>query len=254
MAACATCARLVEEARAEATLALSLSAPAASSSPALKARVMASAAVLRELPVPRTRQARWWYAGAAGLVAAIASVSAWAIFTQVRVDRLDRRNAALRLDATAQSRELAAVRGDLQRAADLSAGLASTVATQNQIVDLMTEPDVRRTPLQGTAAAPAANGHYVWSPARDAGALVAAGLPQLATGEVYEMWVVYADKRWTSAGTFSPDASGTARLIVRGAPNDEAPGVLPSWFCVTLQAAGASGRSAGTMVLRSPTQ
>ncbi|HYM28874.1 MAG TPA: zf-HC2 domain-containing protein, partial [Steroidobacteraceae bacterium] len=144
IAACATCARLVEEARAEATLALSLSAPAASSSPALKARVMASAAVLRELPVPRTRQARWWYAGAAGLVAAIASVSAWAIFTQVRVDRLDRRNAALRLDATAQSRELAAVRGDLQRAADLSAGLASTVATQNQIVDLMTEPDVRR--------------------------------------------------------------------------------------------------------------
>lgn len=254
LSSCAACARLAHDALESATAAMSLSVPLISSSPALKARVMASAAVLRELRVQAGPRFGWWHAGAAALIAAICGVFAWALVMQLRVDRLDQRNATLRLDATAQSRDLATVRSDLRRAADLSASLAGTVATQNQIVDLMTEPDVRRTPMQGTAAAPTASGHYVWSPVRDAGALVAAGLPQLTTGQVYEMWVVYADKRWTSAGTFSPDASGTARLIVHGTPNDEPQGTMPSWFCVTVEPAEAPGGAAGTMVLRSTAQ
>jgi len=247
---CPDCARLVEEARVDATTALALSAPFVPGSPALKARVMASAAVLTDIGQPRRRSARWWQAAAAVLVAGTAAAFVWGFAMQRRVDTLEGHNASLRADATAQSAELATVRSGLHNATEFSAGLADTVGVQDAIVDLVTEPDVRRTVMSGTAMAPGASGHYMWSPSRDAGALVATNLPPLQPGQTYEMWVVYADESWVSGGQFTPDSSGVARLVVKPAANEESVGAAPAWFCVTIEPAGGSSES-GPMVLRS---
>jgi len=247
---CAACASLVEEARADATTALALSAPLTVSSPALKARVMASAAVLTDIGQPRRRSARWWQAAAAVLVAGFAAAFVWGFAMQRRVDTLEQHNASLRTDATAQSAELATVRTDLSKATAFSAGLADTVGVQDAIVDLVTEPDVRRTVMTGTTMAPGATGRYMWSPSREAGALVATNLPQLDAGQAYEMWVVYPDRTWVSGGQFTADASGAARLVVKPAGNDEPGDAKPAWFCVTIEPAGGAGEN-GPMVLRS---
>lgn len=247
---CPACTRLAEDVRADATTALALTAPFATSSPALKARVMASAAVLTDIGQPRRRSARWWQAAAAVLVAGFAAAFAWGFVMQRRVDTLEQHNAALRTDATAQSAELATVRTGLSKATEFSTSLAGTVSVQDAIVDLVTEPDVRRTVMTGTAMAPDATGRYMWSPSREAGALVANNLPPLAAGQAYEMWVVYPDKTWVSGGQFTPDSSGVARLVVKPAAHDEPGEAAPAWFCVTIEPAGGADES-GPMVLRS---
>jgi anti-sigma factor RsiW len=247
---CPACARLVEEVRAEATTALALTAPLTASSAALKARVMASAAVLTDIGKPRRRSARWWQAAAAVLVAAFSVVFVWGVAMQRRVDTLEHHNASLRTDATAQSAELATVRTDLRKATEFSASLAGTVSVQDAIVDLVIEPDVRRTVMTGTAMAPEAAGSYMWSPSREAGALVATNLPKLDAGQAYQMWVVYPDKSWVSGGQFTPDSSGVARLVVKPAGNEEPDDAQPAWFCVTIEPAGGAGEN-GPMVLRS---
>jgi anti-sigma factor RsiW len=247
---CPACAHLVEEARGDATTALALTAPFAASSPALKARVMASAAVLTDIGRPRRRSARWWQAAAAVLVAGFGAAFVWGFVMQRRVDTLEQHNASLRTDATAQSAELATVRTDLSKANAFSAGLADTVGVQDAIVDLVTEPDVRRTVMKGTAMAPEATGRYMWSPAREAGALVATNLPPLASGQTYEMWAVYPDHTWVSGGQFTADSSGVARLVVKPDANEQPGEADPAWFCVTIEHAGGTGEN-GPMILRS---
>lgn len=249
---CSDCARLAEDAQESATMAVAMTAPLTSSSPALKARVMASAAVLTDATSRPRHSARWWQAAAAALVAAVIGVFAWGIVMQRRVDRLDERNATLRTDATAQSSELAKVHTELQQMTDFNARLAGTVGTQDAILDIVTQPDVRRTPMTGTAAAPRASARYLWSPAQEAGALMAQDLPPLGAGQTYQMWVVYADN-WVGGGGFTVDASGAGRLVVRTAERGEPAGAAPSWFCVTIEASGATGHT-GTMVLRGSAQ
>jgi anti-sigma-K factor RskA len=246
---CPECAALVDEAHGVATTAMSLAAPLVSSSQALKARVMASAAVLRELPRQGPLHRRRWYAAVAAL--AIAAVVAWALVLQVRVGSLDQRNATLRRDATVQSGELATERAGLRQASDVSTSITEAVAMQGAIVDLLTEPDVQRTPLLGTIAGPKAQGDYLWSATRDAGVLVTSSLPPLASDQTYEMWVVYPGEHWTRAGSFTPDAFGTGRLIVRTVSDDDPPDAAPAWFCVTVEPAGGAPSNRGTMVLTS---
>lgn len=246
VAGCDECARLVREASETGPLAMALSAPLVSSSPALKARVMASAAVLAE--PRRSRGApRWWQAAAAVLAISVAGALAWGIVMQQRVGEVEDRNATLRVDATEQAGELTTVRNELERMNAFNAQMASTLTTQDAIIDVVTQPDARRTAMVGTAAAPQASGRYLWSPGQEVGALIASGLPPLAPGQTYEMWVVYPSG-WVSGGRFSVDASGAGRLVVR--PQEQGTtGEAPSWFCVTLETAGSTER--GPMVLRS---
>lgn len=246
---CADCARLAEEALRSAPVAMAMTAPLTSSGPALKARVMASAAVLTAAASRPRRSARWWQAAAAALVAVVIAVFAWGLVMQRRVDRLDDRNAALRADATAQSDALARMHTELQQMTDFNTRLAGTVDTQDAILDIVTQADVRRTPMTGTAAAPGASARYLWSPTQEAGALVARGLPALGEGQAYQMWVVYPGM-WVSGGTFTVDASGAGRLVVRVAEQGEPAGAAPSWFCVTVEPAGGATARTGAMVLR----
>jgi len=252
IAGCAECARLLDEAE-DTAAALALSAPLMPAGPALKATVMASARALGTVTpaAPRVSVSRWWLAAAAVLVVALAGVSAWTAVMQSRVHDLENRNAVIRAEATAQAGQMAAVRADLAKLTDSTTRLASDVSTQQAIVDVVSQPDVQRVSLAGTGAAPQATAQYLWSPAKDAGALMANRLPPLADGKSYQMWEVYG-RSWESAGAFSVDASGSGRLLVTSRAADDSAGASPSWFCVTIEPSGGSPPRTGEIVLTTP--
>jgi anti-sigma factor RsiW len=249
LAGCDDCTALLEEAK-EGAAALALSVPISSPNSALKARVMASAAVLGGAPAQPRPASRWWQAAAAVLALASAGVLTWGILMQRRVDDLESQNASVSAGATEEAGQLAQVRADLQQMTDFNAKLASTVSTQDAVVDVVSQPDVRRAPMAGTSAAPSASGRYLWSPSEDLGALVTSNLPALPEGKVYRMWVVYAGK-WVAGGDFTVDASGRGRLVVRPDDAGEPSGASPLWFCVTVEAAGSGPAKPGQMMLRS---
>jgi anti-sigma-K factor RskA len=231
VAACAGCRRLLDDAR-ESAAALALSVPVSSAGPAARARVLARAAADARPAVLRrsSSTSRWWLAAAAVLVAALAGVSAWAAIAQRRVNDLESDRTAARVSATAQ---------------------ASDLAAQRAMLDVIAQPDVRVVSLYGRDTAADASANYVWSPARNAGVMLADALPQLAPGQTYQAWVVY-ETAWESAGTFPVDASGAGTLLVSG--HDEAGSGPPSWYCVTIEPAGGSEKRTGPIVLTSLTR
>lgn len=259
VAECADCRRLLDEAHKSAAR-LALSVPMTSAGPAVRARVLARAAADDAAP-EATRAAtrvatrasstnRWWLAAAAVLVAALAGVSAWAAVTQRRIDDLERGRDAVRASATAQAGELAAARAQLADVSAANARVEAGLVAQRAMMDVMAQPDAVHTGLRGTGAATAASAQYLWSPAREAGVMIADGLPPLADGQTYQAWVVY-ETAWESAGTFSVDASGAGTLLVSGGHHDDGALGAPTWYCVTVEPAGGSAKRTGPMVLTS---
>ncbi len=246
IAACAECARLVKQAR-DGAAALALAVPLVPASAALKARVMASAAVLSS-PGDRPRVQRrpygpsgWWpAAAAAALVALSAGALTWGVVMQRRADDLRARDRAIAAQATETAGQLAALRR--QQATDVS--------WQDGMILIASRGDVRRTDLAGTALAPDAHGTYVWSAAEAMGAFLGTGLPPLPAGKTYQLWFVYAGA-WESAGTATPAADGRATLVVRRSRHDgPGPGPLRG-FAVTIEPAGGAADRTGATVLQS---
>jgi anti-sigma-K factor RskA len=219
---CDDCAALLDRAL-DTAGAIALSAPLVPGGGALRARVLASAAVLSDGAPKRARAPRWWAAAAAALIVLSAGALTWSAYLQRRVDNLERTNDRLETSA----------------------------AAQDQLVEIALQPDAARVAMQGTGPAANASGGYLWSPGREAGALVADGLPPLAEGQAYQMWIVYKD-RWVSGGTFTVDASGHGRLVVKPDETGGADSSAPLWFCVTVEPAGGGATHTGPMVLRSP--
>jgi anti-sigma-K factor RskA len=230
LARCADCAQLADEAR-DGVLALALTVPLASGGQALKARVLASAAVLGDVN-RRGRPAFWWQAVAAALLLVSLGGLSWGAFLQRRVDTLSARDSAVRADATAQSARLASVRDE-----------------RDVVLSIASRPDLLRLEMTGTGAAPASSGQYLWSSTEARGALVAENLPPLPEGKSYQLWAVYAENKWVSGGRFPVDAEGNGSVIVR--PGGDAPGGKPLWFCVTVEPVPDGARHIDAMVLRS---
>lgn len=233
--ACDACAHLVEEAR-EGVAAVALTAPLVPASSALKARVMASAAVLTPLtPRPRAiARLRGWPAIAAALLVISIAALAWGATMRHRAGDI-----AARDDAA------------LARAADAGAQLASLTTWQQGMLRIAGQADVARTDLSGTALAPSARGTYIWSASQRMGAFLGSGLPPLPKGETYRFWFVYGGA-WESAGVCIRGADGSARLIVRrddSAANDDAGPVRG--FAVTIEPADGGGQRTGPLVLES---
>jgi len=205
LASCDDCRALADEAR-ETAASIALAVPMRAAGATLKSRVMASAAVLVDIHAPR--RSRLWPAAVAALVVLGVGAAAWAGAMQFRVNDLEDENATISADATVQAQEFEAV-SVRQRE------LQEIIETQDTVINVVLQPDARRTELTGTAMAPGASAHCVWSRAQSLGALVVSGLPQPDEGEVYKMWVVYENAP-VDAGAFTVDERGSGRLIMEG--------------------------------------
>jgi hypothetical protein len=245
---CPTCGPLLDQAR-EAAGMLSLAAPMVPASAALKSRVMASAAVLTDIQRPR-RSARWMpMVAAAAIFVAVAAIG-WGSWSQYRMQDISSDKDEVSAGATVQAQELAVLRTQFDSATKSASSLEQEVAEQDAVLNVMFEPDVSRTELEGTVVAPAAVGRCLWSRSQALGAFVAENLGPPSPGHTYQMWIVY-EKQWVPAGSFDVDEDGKGRLIIKKAwdQDDEAGGFVG--FAVTSEPAKDANIPSGELVLAS---
>jgi len=239
IASCTDCRAFADQATATAA-SLGLAVPMRSASATLKSRVVASAAVLTD--IGRARRPKLWAAAVAALVIVGAGATAWAAITQVRMNDLENRNAAISADATSQSEQFG-------ETVAVQSHLSETVETQNAILEIVLEPDVQRTELLGTAMAPSASGRCVWSRARASGALLVDGLPTLPGDSVYAMWIVY-EREWVDAGRFTVDTEGHGQLLMRewGRSGNDDWGAFEGFAVTVERASGESPERRSTVM------
>jgi len=242
LSGCPACSAAADAAR-EAAMAVALWAPLVAAGPALKARVMASAAVLTDLR--HSRNMRWWATAAAAVAVVSASIVAWNAALHVQIDGLEDRNSDLAAAATAQAGQVSGLESQL-----VSARAAS--ASQDAMLNVMSQPDVQLAKMSGTAMAPDASGRYVWSPSERLGAFDGTDLPPLPDGHTYRFWFIY-ESEWENVGVVDVDGEGHGRLVVQRAEGASAPARgRPIGFAVTVEPAFGADQRSGAMVLRTP--
>ncbi len=249
LARCADCRRLHQEA-VEASALLALAAPLRRASPALLLRLrqqIAPRSVLRRLPAPR---AGW---AAAAAVLAVVSVGAltWGAFLQTQVNDLrtdSDRFAALydELDRRGVSVDL--LQRALTEAAYRQDDLQSRLTEQDQVTRVVALGDESDQGLVSTAPASSARGRYVWSEEESLGVLFLSNLPELSEGSTYQLWLLRAseDGPAVSGGTFSSQADGSARLLVRAGDLGDA----LTGMAITVEPIGGSQTPTGEIVLQ----
>jgi anti-sigma-K factor RskA len=222
----AGCARCTEELRRD-TLALAAYAqttPEAALPDGAKERFMtrlAASSTTREVAQPRRIKLSWrvrfgfgpiaWTGALAGALAVLLLV--------VGLDDLHRRAEMLPL--------LALVQQDAVNSAHLA-----------QLMELLTSSHAQRVSLhQTTVAMPPPEGRVVYSADSGKLLLTAQNLKPLPAGKTYELWILMPDgKMPLPAGTFSPDSSGNAAMVLADVPGN----LAVAGFGVTVENAGGS--------------
>ena len=162
------------------------------------------------------------------------------------------RDAAARADAAEQRAE-AASRGANQQIAAVernarqgASDALATAARADRVASVLAAPDVQRVPLRALRSAAGASGQVLWSPSRGVAA-TAAGLPKLAAGEAYQVWLV-TPRDSISLGFLSPDARGQTTVAFDLPPR--LAGTIRG-FMVTREPAGGAARPSRSVVLAS---
>jgi anti-sigma factor RsiW len=248
LAGCAECSALADEAR-DVAASIALAVPLQTASSSLKAKVMAGAAILEEVPRRkqiRTSRARaWWSVPAAAAVALGAGLVGWGVYNQGQVDDLEGQNAVVTGDATAEANKYATVRTQLIMAQDANEDLSDNISVMSEIV---AQPDAVKLAMSGTDAAPQASGRYVWSRTVGKGSLVVQDLAPLPVDKSYCLWLIY-EGDWVLAGQFSVGDDGSGSMIVEDLEIDPDAGPLKA-FAVSIEPAGDVAKHTGATVLR----
>lgn len=133
----------------------------------------------------------------------------------------------------------------LQQQAGLAASQAAANAHAQEVLDLLTAPSAQRVVLTAakTHAEPTARAVYL--PSRGTLILQASNLTPLPPDKTYELWVIPASGAPIPAGTFRPDATGSASLVLPPLPK----GVPAKAFGVTIEKASGSDTPTAPIVL-----
>jgi Anti-sigma-K factor rskA len=117
------------------------------------------------------------------------------------------------------------------------ATLAAQASRAQQVLDTLTAPEAQQATLtEGkSAAAPTAHASYV--PSQGALVFVATHLRPVPASKTYELWVIPANgSAPIPAGTFRPDANGSASIVLPPLPK----GVPAKVFGVTIENEGGA--------------
>jgi anti-sigma-K factor RskA len=88
------------------------------------------------------------------------------------------------------------------------AALQTEMVRQDQILRLLTDPQIHPVFLRGQPASPGSAGRLLWQPSAGTGMLLATGLPPPPPGKAYELWAI--GKAPVPAGVFTVDSRGRA--------------------------------------------
>jgi Anti-sigma-K factor rskA len=125
----------------------------------------------------------------------------------------------------------------MTRMMHVSAGALLHAQRAEQVLYVLTSPDAQRATLVAAHAKPEPTGHAVYLPGRGALVFTASNLAPLPANKTYELWVIPANGTApVPAGTFQPDARGTASVMLPKLPL----GVRAKAFGVTMENAGGS--------------
>ena len=181
--------------------------------PDLRAKILAAADVTRQLPpapplidqraaaTAQGRSRRWLAAVAACLAVALVAVTGVTVNLNRRLE-------------------------DVHVAA----------ADNEAIVGVLGAKDLETVVMDGTVA-----GKFLFSPSRNEGVLVAAGLKEPGEDETYELWLIH-DGTPVPAGLFRPDADGAAVAAVDGTVRGA------ELVAVTIEPKGGSKRPTGSVL------
>jgi anti-sigma-K factor RskA len=111
-------------------------------------------------------------------------------------------------------------------------------AKLSELMELLTSPQAKRVVLRpGPVTAPPPEGRVVYAARTGKLLLTASNLHPLPAGKTYELWILQpGGKAPLPAGTFVPDSSGNATMILADAPA----GLAVQGFGVTIENAGGS--------------
>ena len=172
-------------------------------SPALRARVLASASgtppttTLMSSRAASSGVSAPWLAAAASLTLAVV-LGGYAATLRSRVGVLE-----LRLhDATERASESERQIADLRRTA---------TAAQSQVA-VLAAPDLQRIDLAGQPRSPQASARAFWSRSRGL-VFTASNLPPPGAGRTYQLWILTAQPAPISAGLFKPDPQGRVAAV-----------------------------------------
>jgi anti-sigma-K factor RskA len=243
---CPDC-RLLHGEAAETTALLALAAPLRRASPAVRLW-------LRRRIVPRSGP-RWlltprasWASAAAVLAGISLGALAWGGFLQTQVNGLkgdSDRYAVLYSELERRGETVDVLQKALTDAAFRQENLQSLLQEQDQAMRVVAMGGGGREDLVGTAPSSPVRGSYFWSTEANLGVLFLVNLPQLSENRTYQLWVVGPEGTPVSAGTFMPNADGSARLLVQG----DLGGTLTG-MAITVESAGGSAIPTGEIVLQ----
>jgi hypothetical protein len=110
-------------------------------------------------------------------------------------------------------------------------------ARARKVLDVLSSPEAQRVTLIAAHATPVPTGHAVYLPNRGALVFTASNLAPLPASKTYELWVIPANgSAPIAAGTFQPDASGMASVLLPNLPR----GIQAKAFGVTMENSGGS--------------
>jgi anti-sigma-K factor RskA len=111
-------------------------------------------------------------------------------------------------------------------------------ARLNELMEMLTSPEVQKVALhQSPTSAPPPEGRVVYASRTGKLLMTATNLKPLPAGKTYELWILQPDgKKPMPAGTFAPDSSGYAAMILADAPT----GLTVQGFGVTMENAGGA--------------
>jgi hypothetical protein len=135
------------------------------------------------------------------------------------------------------------MRSELQRQRFAILRLEQELQGQRAVTALVSGTDTSAASLRGAGAAERADGWIAWSPSRKRGFLVVHNLPALPAGRQYQLWVLDAGQKPTSAGVFDVDAIGHAALVIEVGADP------PRRFAITAEPAGGRPVPSGPVVM-----
>jgi anti-sigma-K factor RskA len=218
LATCAACRLELEQLRGDtALLALSTTGPR----PPQRSRQRLLEAVAREPRVPRLVQTQprrsWW--GALG----------WAA------------TAAVILFASSLWRENQSLKGTLASAASQSAHNARELEELRRIAAPILAPEAQHVTLVSAKTPPQPQGKAFYLRNRSSLVFLANNMPPLPPQKAYELWLIPTSGSPIPAGTFKPDAHGSASVVNPPLPA----GVEAKAFAITVE--NESGATTPTM-------
>jgi anti-sigma-K factor RskA len=178
-------------------------------------------------------------------IGAMASASLVRARYEARLDQLAGEAAGLRAELAGQVQTVSDLRRKLDEQEKTLTLVKAQAAEQERTLALLGDPETRLVSLAGLAPRPQAQGRIIWN-ARAGGLLVAADLPPLPEGKIYELWAI-AGGQPLPAGLFGVDAEGKGRLAVAPLAGVATVDV----FAVTLEPAGGVQSPTGAMYLAS---